>query len=78
VIVLAGHGRERAAAHVERRARRGLSQRDQRSAGRLLRKVARGETWVQDVAVPSELTENDMVGLRVRDRLTAKDCASWR
>jgi DNA-binding NarL/FixJ family response regulator len=28
---------------------------------------------VQDVAVPSELTENDMVGLRVRDRLTAKE-----
>src|SRR6266403_594273 len=28
---------------------------------------------VQDMAVPSELTENDMVGLRVRDRLTAKE-----
>ena len=38
-----------------------------------VRKVARGETWVQDMAVPSELTENDMVGLRVRDRLTAKE-----
>jgi DNA-binding NarL/FixJ family response regulator len=38
-----------------------------------VRKVSRGETWVQDVAVPSELTENDMVGLRVRDRLTAKE-----
>jgi DNA-binding NarL/FixJ family response regulator len=38
-----------------------------------VRKVARGETWVQDVAVPSELTENDMVGLRVRDRLTQKE-----
>jgi len=38
-----------------------------------VRKVARGETWVQDIAVPSELTENDMVGLRVRDRLTAKE-----
>src|ERR1041384_8094557 len=37
-----------------------------------VRRVARGETWVQDIAVPSELTENDMVGLRVRDRLTAK------
>ena len=35
-----------------------------------VRKVARGETWIQDIAVPSELTENDMVGLRVRDRLT--------
>ncbi|HEX3353970.1 MAG TPA: response regulator transcription factor [Terriglobales bacterium] len=38
-----------------------------------VRKVARGENWVQDIAVPSELTENDMVGLRVRDRLTAKE-----
>src|SRR4029077_18132963 len=38
-----------------------------------VRKVARGENWVQDVAVPSELTENDMVGLRVRDRLTQKE-----
>jgi DNA-binding NarL/FixJ family response regulator len=41
-----------------------------------VRKVARGETWVQDMAVPSELTENDMVGLRVRDRLTAKEIAT--
>jgi DNA-binding NarL/FixJ family response regulator len=38
-----------------------------------VRRVARGENWVQDIAVPSELTENDMVGLRVRDRLTAKE-----
>jgi DNA-binding NarL/FixJ family response regulator len=38
-----------------------------------VRKVARGENWVQDIAVPSELTENDIVGLRVRDRLTAKE-----
>jgi DNA-binding NarL/FixJ family response regulator len=38
-----------------------------------VRKVARGETWIQDIAIPSELTENDMVGLRVRDRLTAKE-----
>src|SRR5438477_8601670 len=38
-----------------------------------VRKVARGENWVQDIAIPSELTENDMVGLRVRDRLTAKE-----
>jgi len=29
------------------------------------RKVARGESWIQDIAVPSELTENDMVGMRV-------------
>lgn len=38
-----------------------------------VRKVARGETWIEDVAVPTELTENDMVGLRVRERLTAKE-----
>jgi DNA-binding NarL/FixJ family response regulator len=38
-----------------------------------VRKVARGESWIQDIAVPSELTENDMVGMRVRDRLTAKE-----
>ena len=31
-----------------------------------VRKIARGESWVQDMAVPSELTENDMVGLRSR------------
>ena len=38
-----------------------------------VRKVSRGENWVQDIAIPMELTENDMVGLRVRDRLTAKE-----
>ena len=38
-----------------------------------VRKVARGENWVQDIAVPAEMTENDMVGVRVRDRLTAKE-----
>jgi len=38
-----------------------------------VRKTAAGESWVQDLAVPTELTENDMVGLRVRDRLTAKE-----
>ena len=38
-----------------------------------VRKVARGENWVHDIAVASELTENDMVGLRVRDRMTAKE-----
>ena len=26
-----------------------------------VRKIARGESWVQDMAVPSELTENDIV-----------------
>jgi len=38
-----------------------------------VRKVARGENWVQDIRVRSELIENDLVGLRVRDRLTAKE-----
>jgi DNA-binding NarL/FixJ family response regulator len=38
-----------------------------------VRKVARGENWVQEVTVPMELRENDLVGLRVRDRLTAKE-----
>src|SRR5260370_6316178 len=38
-----------------------------------VRKIARGENWVQDMAVPSELTENDMVGLRVPDPLTAQE-----
>jgi len=31
------------------------------------------KSWIQDIAVPSELTENDMVGMRVRDRLPAKE-----
>ena len=31
------------------------------------------KSWIQDIAVPSELAENDMVGMRVRDRLTAKE-----
>src|SRR5258707_15207006 len=38
-----------------------------------VRKLARCETWIQDIAVPSQLTENDMIGLRVRNRLTAKE-----
>jgi len=38
-----------------------------------IRKVARGESWVQGIAVPGEPTENDIAGLRVRDRLTAKE-----
>jgi len=36
------------------------------------------KNWVQDIAVPSELTENDMVGLRVRDQPDReKSCALW-
>jgi DNA-binding NarL/FixJ family response regulator len=38
-----------------------------------VQKVAQGETWVQDQVLPVEVLENDMVGARVRDRLTAKE-----
>ena len=39
-----------------------------------VRKVSRGETWVQDMHAPSEImSENDFVGARVRDRLTPKE-----
>ncbi len=38
-----------------------------------VRKVARGETWVQQQTLPPEVAENDMVGARVRDRLTPKE-----
>jgi DNA-binding NarL/FixJ family response regulator len=38
-----------------------------------VRKVARGETCCQDVAVTREVADNDMVGARVRDRLTPKE-----
>jgi DNA-binding NarL/FixJ family response regulator len=38
-----------------------------------VRTVARGETYVQDNAVPAEVNENDMVGARVVDRLTNKE-----
>jgi DNA-binding NarL/FixJ family response regulator len=73
VIVLADTG-ESAQRHMTNGAH-GVVYRNVTSAALVdcVRKVARGETWVQDVAVPSELTENDMVGLRVRDRLTAKE-----
>ncbi len=37
------------------------------------RKVARGETWVQDSSIPQEVRENDMVGTRVVERLTPKE-----
>src|SRR5258708_13967774 len=35
-------------------------------------KIARGENWVQDMAVPRELTANHMVWRRVGDPFTAK------
>ena len=36
-------------------------------------KVAKGETWVQPQTLAPEEVENDMVGARVRDRLTPKE-----
>ena len=38
-----------------------------------VRKVTKGETWVQDTQESKETAENDLVGARVRDRLTAKE-----
>ncbi|HEX7287444.1 MAG TPA: response regulator transcription factor, partial [Candidatus Angelobacter sp.] len=38
-----------------------------------VRKVAKGDTWVQDTQESKETLENDLVGARVRDRLTAKE-----
>jgi DNA-binding NarL/FixJ family response regulator len=38
-----------------------------------VRKAARGEVWVQDAQILEEDSENDMVGARVRDRLTDKE-----
>jgi len=38
-----------------------------------VRKVSKGEAWVQDTHESKETAENDLVGARVRDRLTAKE-----
>ena len=38
-----------------------------------VRKIARGETWIQNLASSPEFTEADVVGARVRDRLTPKE-----
>jgi DNA-binding NarL/FixJ family response regulator len=38
-----------------------------------VRKVAAGQTCTQDVTVAREVSDNDMVGARVRDRLTPKE-----
>jgi DNA-binding NarL/FixJ family response regulator len=38
-----------------------------------VRAVAGGGTWVQPALASPEVTENDMVGARVRDRLTPKE-----
>lgn len=38
-----------------------------------VRKASRGEVWVQDSQILEEDSENDMVGARVRDRLTDKE-----
>jgi DNA-binding NarL/FixJ family response regulator len=38
-----------------------------------VRKVARGEAWIQNLSSGSDINENDVVGARVRDRLTPKE-----
>jgi DNA-binding NarL/FixJ family response regulator len=38
-----------------------------------VRKIASGHTWTQSEPVSKELSDNDMVGARVRDRLTPKE-----
>ncbi|HYL91546.1 MAG TPA: response regulator transcription factor [Alphaproteobacteria bacterium] len=38
-----------------------------------VRKVSKGETWIQNTQESKETAENDLVGARVRDRLTAKE-----
>jgi DNA-binding NarL/FixJ family response regulator len=38
-----------------------------------VRKIGSGQTWAQDRAVTREMSDNDMVGARVRDRLTPKE-----
>jgi DNA-binding NarL/FixJ family response regulator len=38
-----------------------------------VRAVSRGDTYVQDNAVPNEVSENDLVGARVVDRLSKKE-----
>lgn len=38
-----------------------------------VRKVAKGETWIQDAESEDHTNETDAVGARVRDRLTAKE-----
>ncbi len=38
-----------------------------------VRAVANGTTWTQPAQVTAEVSENDMVGARVRDRLTPKE-----
>lgn len=38
-----------------------------------VRRVAKGESWIQDTTVAREVEETDQVGARVRDRLTPKE-----
>jgi DNA-binding NarL/FixJ family response regulator len=38
-----------------------------------VRKIASGHTWAQSETISKELSDNDMVGVRVRDRLTPKE-----
>ncbi len=41
--------------------------------GDCVRRVAAGETWIPPQVMPPEAREEDMVGTRVRDRLTPKE-----
>jgi DNA-binding NarL/FixJ family response regulator len=38
-----------------------------------VRKISKGESWVQDIQSEAHTNETDAVGARVRDRLTAKE-----
>lgn len=38
-----------------------------------VRKIAHGEAWIQNLSASPEFNEADVVGARVRDRLTAKE-----
>ncbi len=38
-----------------------------------IHKVAKGESWIQDMQVAHQMAEADFVGARVRDRLTPKE-----
>ena len=42
-----------------------------------VRRVAAGDTWFPSQAVQAETPEEDMVGARVRDRLSETSVRSW-
>ncbi len=53
--------------------RRGLSQRHRAGAGGVRARVAAGDTWLPPQLMQADSPEEDMVGTRVRDRLTPKE-----